>query len=107
MGPSGATSPDTELKLPRLPIFQQLLRYFRERGCSVQQLEVNNPGRKFGTGRSVFPYACAPTPHTHLPDRRHRPLGIARLGRGNGIFYVFYVLGYNHVALAYRKDLTP
>jgi hypothetical protein len=96
----------TKSILPRLPAFQQLLRSLRKHGCLVQQLELNNPGRRFGLGRSVFPYACAPTSYTHLPDRRHRPLGIAHIEWGGGNFYVFYVLGYDRVVLFFRESLT-
>jgi hypothetical protein len=92
--------------LPDLPVFRQLLRGCRKLGCSVHQLEMNNPGRQFGSGRSVFPYACAPEPYTHLPDRRPCPLGVAHIGWGGGNFYLFYVLDYNHVVLAFRDNLA-
>ena len=97
----------TGSRLPSLPVFQQLLRYFRKHGCLVQRLEVNNPSRRLGIGRSVFPYACAPTIYTHLPDRRQRPLGIARIEKGGGTFYVIYMQGHDRVALVFRRDLTP
>jgi len=96
----------TAVALPVNPLCEQLLHCLQEKGCLVQRIEVNNPAQQFGPGQSVFPYACPPITQTHLPDRRQRPLTIARLGWGGGNFYLFSVLDAEEVVLVYRADLA-
>ena len=100
--PAGCTGP-----LPDNPTFKQLLACLRRLGCGARLLEVNNPGRRFGPGRSTFPYACPPWDLTHLPDGRHRPLSIARLQWGGGTFYLFNFLEEDELVLFYQQHLTP
>lgn len=92
--------------LPANLLFQQACTHLQQRGCLVNVLEINNPGRHLGPGRSLFPYACAPNRMTHLPDGRYRPLSIAHVQWGGGHFYLLNVLDSPEFVLCYQKNLT-
>ncbi|WP_197076924.1 hypothetical protein [Hymenobacter terrenus] len=91
--------------LPNNPFFQQVCTHLRQLGCLTNAVEINNPRRRFGPGRSVFPYVCAPHPTTHLPDGRYRPLSVARIQWGGGNFYLLNVLDEQALVLFYHKNL--
>jgi len=91
--------------LPDNPRFKQALAQLRQYGCVATLLEVNNPTRRFGPGRSTFPYVYPPFDLTHLPDGRHRPLSIARIQWGGGNFYLFNFLEDDKIVLFYHKGL--
>jgi len=91
--------------LPNNPFFQQVCTHLRQLGCLTNAVEINNPGRRFGPGCSVFPYVLAPHPITHLPDGRYRPLSIARIQWGGGNFYLLNVLDEQELVLFYHKNL--
>lgn len=91
--------------LPDNPRFKQALAHLRQHRCVVTLLEVNNPNRRFGPGRSTFPYVYPPSDLTHLPDGRHRPLSIARVQWGGGNFYLFNFLEDDKIVLFYHKGL--
>lgn len=94
-----------EARLPANPFFEEVCTHLRDLGCSVKLLEINNPGRRFGQGRSIFPYSCAPHPSTHLPDGRYRPLSIACIQWGGGYFYAINCLDSKRLILFYQKNL--
>lgn len=101
----GYTPIGKEPSLPHNLFFQQVCTHLRQLGCHTNAVEINNPGRRFGPGRSVFPYVLAPHPTTHLPDGRYRPLSIACIQWGGGNFYLLNVLDEKELVLFYHKNL--